>query len=757
MRPPWVRRVSEGKAVADGALSRNVGTEDQFRVLVDSSPQSVIFIDQQGRVQSFNEAAQRNATTALGQSLQVGQPFRSYLRYSESIDYFFRALNGERVDFTTDLSSSGESTYSFALTFAPIFDSNGKQHGVCCLAQDISAANRLQQEHHRSQERLLALIENACDILRIEDETGVVTFISPAVKRVLKLRPTEVIGKKWSEFVHADDQHELKQHQHKLLQKNQTIRHQQRVRRKDGSWAHLECIRTLLSDDSGGRLVVVSSREVSERIHVEEGLRAARDRALEAAKLKTEFLANVSHEIRTPMNAIIGMTGLLLESDLTAEQKHYAQIVRRSAESLLGLINGILDFSKAESGTLKLASSTLDLRDVVEDVLQLLGEDAAKKNIELIYWADLDFPRSIVGDADKLRQILTNLVGNAVKFTSDGQITVRLKTKKLSGTNWAALVEVTDTGMGIPKEAQDQLFKAFSQVDGSATRKFGGTGLGLAICKQLVTLMGGKVGLVSEEGKGSRFWFTFPLKREQTPVARPEMPQVAIGVISENSSLGIGISRMLKDVDFQQVVVLTPVQALRTLESTTPFDVLLLDTAITEKAAGDLNSSIEARGVPVIQLVPFSQADADAMKLRKPVRRGELLEMLSRVVHVPAAATATSAETINFEDSLVELKQSMGDELATDLITLFVTQVDAAVDEIETSLKASDFGSATNVAERLVSGSSSLGFGILANQAKKLAGLSSLKSPEALDALEAFRHAFAQLKELASTPVPAAA
>ena len=288
-----------------------------------------------------------------------------------------------------------------------------------------------------------------------------------------------------------------------------------------------------LKDDNAEHPRVNDALRRAERV-----TRTVHESALEASHLRSEFVATMSHEIRTPLSGVIGMIGLLLETELTDEQREYAEGVRASGEVLLGVTNEILDFSKIEAGKLVLEVGSFVLPALVEEVCAIMASPAHATGVELLSSIDEELPPTVSGDSTRVRQVLTNLVSNAVKFTAAGEVCVRV-TRQGEGDSMIRF-EVTDTGIGIEATAAERIFEAFTQADGSTTREYGGTGLGLAISKQLVDLMGGEIGVESVEGVGSTFWFTLPLPSvtdsQSAEPMRPGMVGTRVLAIDDNAT-----------------------------------------------------------------------------------------------------------------------------------------------------------------------------------------------------------------------------
>lgn len=477
------------------------------------------------------------------------------------------------------------------------------------------------------------IIHSMADMLIVVDPEGGIKTVNSATLKVLGYSESELIGHSLG-MVFGD--------------KASSSPGEKTYITKDGRKIPVFFSNSVMRNEEGRiRGMVCVAKDMTERKLFEKELAEARDTALESTRLKSEFLANMSHEIRTPMNGIIGMTGLMLESNLSAEQKEFASSIRSCADSLLTIINDILDFSKIEAGRLSFETLDFDLHGALDGVIELFAERVQAKHLELACLVKRGTPTQLRGDSGRLRQVLLNLVGNAVKFTEKGEVVIQVCMESETESHVSLRFEVRDTGIGISRDGGDRLFQPFTQADSSTTRRYGGTGLGLVISKQLVERMGGTIGLESAPGEGSVFWFTVNLEKQKQPVSpqqpRLELLKARILVADDHEMTRRVFEELLGGwgLRFETAAGGGEVlERLRAAGADDPYTLLIADVALPEKdgvaLARELKAEVGLARTRIILMASFNQRlDGATMQaegidgyLLKPVRQAKLWECL---------------------------------------------------------------------------------------------------------------------------------
>jgi len=531
-------------------------------------------------------------------------------------------------------------------------------------------------DRRRAQEELDRFFDVSLDMLCIAGFDGYFKRVNPAWHRILGYTEQELLGRPYIDFVHPDDRNATGAQAKTLSDGREVIMFENRYRHKDGT------IRWLLWTSAplpAKRIIYGAARDITERKEAEETLgtlvrelELSKSRAEDATEAKSAFLANMSHEIRTPLTAILGMTSLALDTRLTSEQKDYLTTVRSSAEALLDVINDVLDFSKIEAQRLDLESTEFDIRETVGDAVALLAHRAAEKGLELLFDIAGDVPATVVGDPGRLRQVLLNIVGNAVKFTSKGEVVVHVTLEPEhvgdDGRVWLNFA-VSDSGIGIPQDKLAHVFEAFTQADASTTRRYGGTGLGLAIARRLVELMDGRLSVTSEEGRGSTFQFTagFQPSAIDGEAIRPAQPRELEGlrvlIVDDHATNRRILIEMLAGWRMKPVAVADARSALKELQKASPtsrrYHAVISDCQMPEVDGYTLAKWIKhddrLRQTPFVMLTSLGRPE-DPARLRrlgistyltKPVKHSDLFDALASLFTVaPKRETRRAKPTL---------------------------------------------------------------------------------------------------------------
>jgi PAS domain S-box-containing protein len=548
----------------------------------------------------------------------------------------------------------------------------------------VDSFNQMAQDLDRttiSKDYMDNIITSMLDSLVVIDPDAKIRSVNKAICDLLGFKEEDLIGRDVSSLFSKEERTLKGTKLEKLIKEGSIANYEVNFKTKDGNKIPMILSGAVMRDKNGEIAdIVCVAKDITERKQAEEALQTAKmetetaNRALvninaqleqaisrankmameaEAANIaKSEFLANMSHEIRTPMNGVIGMTSLLLGTELSAEQREFTETIRTSGDSLLDIINDILDYSKIEAGKLDLEIIDFDLRVAMEEASDLVAGKAHEKGLEYVTIFSPDVPSLLCGDPGRLRQILINLVGNATKFTEKGEVVVKAALEDENTTHATVRFSVTDTGIGIPQDRMDRLFKSFSQVDSSTTRKFGGTGLGLTISKQLAELMGGRIGVESEKGKGSTFWFTAVFGKqsegkEKRTVVPDDIRGKRILIVDDNATNRFLLREQLKSWECRYEEASSGEQALEelshALSDKDPFEIAIIDMHMPEMDGETLGQKIkqdpDLKSTTLIMMTSLGRrGDAKRLEeigfaayLTKPVKQSKLYDCLATV------------------------------------------------------------------------------------------------------------------------------
>ncbi|HSJ52452.1 MAG TPA: PAS domain S-box protein, partial [Anaerolineae bacterium] len=630
-------------AIENARLFTEVRRQQQFsESLVQNIPVAIVAVAADNKVTSWNPAAERlfgyTQDEVLGRGL-VDLITTPEMR-DKALQFVDHAMASARVHAVTQRCRQDGSLVDVELLAVPVSTGDGEM-GLVAIYHDITDLKRATRAIEESQRLLAGIIDFLPDATVVIDREGKVIAWNRAMEEMTGVRAQDILHKGDYEYalpfygtrrpilidlVLLPDE-ELETRYANIERHGATLLGEALVPVLRGKPAFLFATASALRDSRGQIAGAIETiRDISDRKQVEEELRQAKAAAEAATQAKSAFLATMSHEIRTPMNAVIGMTSLLLDTPLSPEQREFAETIRSSGDALLTVINDILDFSKIEAGRIELERQPFDVRECVESAVGLVAGQAAARGLELGCWIDPQVPAGIVGDEARLRQIVLNLLSNALKFTEQGEVVVNMTVEEdvktpLVGSpslpvpaSFILHFTVRDTGLGIPPDRMDRLFQSFSQVDSSTTRKYGGTGLGLAISQRLAELMGGRIWAESTgiPGQGSTFHFTMRAHaatipaRAELQAAAPDLRGRRVLIVDDNAT-----SRRIRTLQVEAWGMApqatgSPSEALGWLRSGRPFDLAILDRQMPEMdgvmLAGEMRRMRDERALPLIMV-----------------------------------------------------------------------------------------------------------------------------------------------------------
>ncbi len=690
-------------------------SEAFYQSLVETLPLAMLRKDLQGRFTFANrllcEALRRTPDEIVGRT--------DYDFFPRELAEKYRGDDRRVVESEHDMelteefqAQTGERRFTHVVK-TPVYDATGNLVGIQAIFSDVTDKKRAEIELNQTRARLQAVLDAATQVSIIAtDVNGVIDVFNAGAELMLGYTAEEMVGRQTPQIIHLESEvvargQELTKELGRPIEgfrvfvenasRGQTEEREWTYVRKDGSRLPVNLLVTARRDRDGHVIGFLGiATDISARKRAAADILKAKEAAEAANRAKSDFLANMSHEIRTPMNAIIGMTELVLDTELNPTQRDYLAMVNESGESLLAVINDILDFSKIEAGKLGLERTPFNIREVLGDTLKSLSLRAHRKRLELVCHIAPDVPFAIEGDPHRLRQMVINLVGNAIKFTEAGEVVLDVAVERTEETGPMLHFGVADTGVGIPQEKMDSIFEAFEQADTSTTRRYGGTGLGLAIVSRLVDLMEGNIWVESEVGRGSVFHFTArfgaasaDLLPNISEIHPPVLRGLRVLVVDDNATSRRILTEMLTNWGMQPRAVPNVSEGIAELERSfllgAPYAMILTDSNMPGQDGFELARQIQRRkelcGSMIMMLTSADRNDDQSRcqelnisaYLIKPVKQSELLDAIVQAVgtttslagsavapSAPQRTAALSKSILLAEDSLINQKLAIG-------------------------------------------------------------------------------------------------
>ncbi len=653
--PTEIRSTIETIAAQTGGIIARIQTKNElivsqqdYKLLTEALHDVILRVSRNGVLQycspAIKEFAGYDAEEEIGSHISKYFAKKTELLYAlKMMKKIFIERQAAVIEFL--YKPKNKQPFPVEVTGRPLVQ-HGKLVSLQCVMRDISE----RKEAEKEIQKFKTIIDRANYGAIITDMAGNILYVNESFAHMHGYKLKEVLDKNTSIFHSPEQLAGLSEKLMNVIESGNLKAEEMWRLRKDGTVFPTLTNATVIKNDRGDPLFISSTLiDITDRKRYEDELRQAKVAAEAANKAKSEFLANMSHEIRTPMNGVLGMADLMLDTELTREQDQYINILKNSAGQLLGLLNDILDFSKIEAGQLNLEKIEFNIRSVVEGISDVVIKQVEQKKLELNIYIDNKVPETVVGDPNRLRQILVNLLSNAIKFTDEGDVFVKVEVEEKLGEDVVLHVSVIDTGIGISKERQKEVFESFTQEDSSTTRKFGGTGLGLTISRQLVEMMNGKIWVESSPGEGSNFQFTLKLSVSNNRVeVKQKLPVDVQGMkvlaVDDNAINRLILTESLKAFKCRPIVVESVRDAIQALETEQNIQLIITDFQMPGLDGISLIKKIRTmekhKNTPIILLTSVEgnkriQEESQKTKvltLTKPVKQSQLLEAITHVV-----------------------------------------------------------------------------------------------------------------------------